>query len=90
MRCSPFICNYHLSPCKVNDNTIDHFPYVVFYIPMTSLFYNWHFVPFNPFQFSYLPAPLLPLTTTSLFSVWNHSLKLSVWLNKYLNFFFKG
>ena len=29
-------------------SSIDYIPYIVYYIPLTYLFYRWKFVPLNP------------------------------------------
>ena len=40
-------------------NVNDHIFYDIYYIPETCLFYNWRFLPLNPFHLSY-PLPPFP------------------------------
>ena len=54
---------------------INYGHYVVYYIPMMYLFYNWKFItfdhlyPFLPSTSPIHPLTALPLATSSLFSV---------------------
>ena len=62
-----FICITKWSPYQIYQspiiiqsyyNIVDHIPYVVYYIPVAYLFYNWKFVPLNQLlQFCRIPHP---------------------------------
>ena len=41
-------------------NIVDYIPYATYYISMTYLFYDWNFVPLNPFYLLiFHPFPIL-------------------------------
>ena len=68
--------------------TTDHIPYVVYYIPVAYLFYNWRFAPLNPLPLYHPYAPFpTPLETTQLFLL-SMSLFLSCLFVLFLDFMY--
>ena len=50
-------CSHHLSPHSYY--IINYIPYAVHFIPVPYLFFNWKFVPINPFHL-FFPTPYFP------------------------------